>query len=458
MPLVWTAGAIGLALLLAAAATIIRLRSRAARAEERVQDFEDYAADWLWEIDGAYRFTAATSASDRGGIEGKTLIGLRRWEMPGTNPADAVWDRYRAVLDARQPLRDFEFSYRDASGHRRWASISGRALHAPDGAFIGYRGTARDVTAEVEARAEAVRTAALLEAVRSIQSSYIGGADPKLACEQILATLLEVTESAYGFVGEIRRNPSGGRYLKAHAITNIAWNETTRRLYDENADKGLEFHNLNTLFGAAITSGKPVIANDPKNDPRRGGLAHGHPPLNAFLAVPLYSGQDMVGLMGVANRPGGYDAEIVEFLEPLSGACGAVVGAIQADFQQAAAEAELRETIERLNSAERHAHLGSWEADLATGDVIASDEAMDIFGHPPGAKVTRDVFSAHCWSPNVRAYSTRSRAIIPMVRASTTLSIGSSIVCAACGGSRQRWRSSATPTEYRGVCPARRRM
>jgi PAS domain S-box-containing protein len=399
LPLVWTAGAIGLALLLAAATAIIRLRSRAERAEralghrdEHARDFGDYASDWLWEIDAAYRFTVTTSAADWGGIDGKTLIGLRRWEMPGANPADAVWDRYRALLDARQPLRDFEFSYLDATGRRRWASISGRALHAPDGTFVGYRGTAREATAEVEARAKAARTAALLDAVRLIQSSYIGGADPKLACAQMLATLLEVTESAYGFVGEIRHGPGGEPYLKAHAITNIAWNETTRRLYDENAAKGLEFHNLSTLFGAAITSGKPVIANDPKNDPRRGGLAHGHPPLNAFLAVPLYSGQDMVGLMGIANRPGGYDDEIVEFLEPLSGACGAVIGAIQADSQQAGAETELRETIARLNSAERHAHLGSWEADLATGDVIASDEAMDIFGHPLGTKVSRDMF------------------------------------------------------------------
>ena len=65
----------------------------------------------------------------------------------------------------------------------------------------------------------------------------------------MLATLLHVTQSAYGFVGEIRHDDDGEPYLKAHAVTNIAWNEETRRLYAENPAQGLEFRNL-TLCSA----------------------------------------------------------------------------------------------------------------------------------------------------------------------------------------------------------------
>ena len=135
-----------------------------------------------------------------------------------------------------------------------------------------------------------------------------------------------------------------------------------------------------------------MIDNDPAVDPRRGERPEGHPPLDCFLGVPLYAGQDMVGLMGVANRPGGYDEAIVGFLEPLTNACGSVIAAVQADAQQASVEAELRATVGRLNAAERHAHLGSWEVDVATDEMIASDEALDIFGQPPGAHVTRKMF------------------------------------------------------------------
>jgi PAS domain S-box-containing protein len=375
-------------------------RSRAETTHEleesraRFRELADTTADWLWEIDPEYRFTMDTGRTPRGGLVGTDLIGLRRWEMPGTDPADPVWDRYRAMLDGREPFRDFEFSYSGTDGTRKYASISGHPLHAPDGAFVGYRGTARDITAESEAKQQSARATALLDAVRLIQSSYIGGADPKQACEQILATLLDVTKSAFGFVGQIKHGHDGQPYFLAHAVTNIAWNQETRRLYEENAGKGLEFRNLDTLFGAAITTGKPVIANDPANDPRRGGQPEGHPPLDAFLGVPLYHGQEMVGLMGVANREGGYDDTIVQFLEPLTGACGAVIAAIQADAQQAAVEDELRQTVSRLNAAERHAHLGSWEADISTGELIMSDEMLEIFGQPSDTVLTLDAFFA----------------------------------------------------------------
>jgi PAS domain S-box-containing protein len=405
LPMTWPIVASALALLLMAAG-IVRLRASLsaeagrrkdavlalAESQDRFREFAGAAADWLWEIDTDYRFTMDTGHAPRGGLQGTDLIGLRRWEMPGVDPKDPIWDRYRAMLDARETFRNFEFSYSGQDGRRFHASISGHPLYAPDGTFAGYRGTARDITTETEAKEHAARTTALLDAVRLIQSSYIGGTDPKNACEQMLATLLHVTHSAYGLVGEIRHDENGAPYLKAHAVTNIAWDEETRRLHAENAAQGLEFRNLDNLFSAAITSGKPVIANSPAIDPRRGGRSDDHPPLNCFLGVPLYSGQDMVGLMGVANRDGGYDEAIVSFLEPLTGACGAVLAAIQADAQQATVEAELRATVGRLNAAERHAHLGSWEADVATGEMIASDEALDVFGQPPGSQVTRKMF------------------------------------------------------------------
>ncbi len=66
--------------------------------------------------------------------------------------------------------------------------------------------------------------------------------------------------------------PEGAPYLKTHAITNIAWNDETRKFYELNAPEGMEFHNLKTLFGAVMTTGRPVIANEPANDPRRAGL------------------------------------------------------------------------------------------------------------------------------------------------------------------------------------------
>jgi GAF domain-containing protein len=144
--------------------------------------------------------------------------------------------------------------------------------------------------------------------------------------ENLLKNFLALTHSAYGFLGEILHTPEGKPYLKTQAITNIAWNQETRELYERFAPN-LEFFNLKTLFGAVMTTGQPVLANDPIKDSRGGGLPKGHPPLRAFLGLPFYYGDRLVGMIGMANRPGGYDEEIIAYLQPLLVSCGTLIEA-----------------------------------------------------------------------------------------------------------------------------------
>jgi PAS domain S-box-containing protein len=378
--------------------------------EERLREFSEAAADWLWEIDANYRCTMDTGQKPVGGLTGSKILGLARWEMPGADPRDPHWDRYRAMLDMHETFRDFEFYYAGEDGGRHHASISGRPLFAADGTFVGYRGTGRDITPEVEAKAKIDRTNALLDAVRQIQGGYIAGAEKKATCEQMLSIVLRLSGSAFGFVGEILTDTEGQRYFKAHALTNIAWDDATRKLYDDSAVNGLEFRNLDTLFGAVIRTEQAVIANDPANDPRRGSLPQNHPPLNSFLGLPMLAGKTMVGMLGIANRPGGYEQEVVDFLEPFAGACGAVLAAIQADAEQARVAAELRLTDERLQTTLESTGVGPWEWDLATGafkidpgtirklgygpdEIAPTIDAWDALMHPDDRKTVEARFS-----------------------------------------------------------------
>ena len=106
----------------------------------------------------------------------------------------------------------------------------------------------------------------------------------------------------------------------------------------------LEFYNLNTLFGKVITTGQPVVANDPMNDPRRGGLPKGHPPMHAFLGLPFYRGDRLVGMVGIANRPEGYDEQLIAYLQPLLSTCGMLIEAHQNSQQRIQVETTLRAT------------------------------------------------------------------------------------------------------------------
>ncbi|MBT8116730.1 MAG: CHASE domain-containing protein, partial [Gammaproteobacteria bacterium] len=190
---------------------------------------------------------------------------------------------------------------------------------------------------------------ALLSAISTAQSRFIRDADVMALFDKLLLDILSISGSEYGFIGEILyRNDQP--YLRTLSISNIAWNAETRQFYEENAPQGLEFTNLDSLFGAAIKNRDVVIANEPAADTRSCGLPPGHPPLNAFLGVPFYRGRKVIGMFGIANRDTGYDQALVDFLEPITATCTQIVEALKTDRQREKTEEQLRERETRMRT------------------------------------------------------------------------------------------------------------
>jgi len=167
----------------------------------------------------------------------------------------------------------------------------------------------------------------LIEAIAHVQSQFIRDSDRNKVFDALVKDILALTDSEYGFVGKVLHKPDGSPYLKMLAMTDISWDQDTWSFYQANAPEGLEFLNMHTLFGAAITGGRPVLSNDPAHDPRSGGLPAGHPPLRAFAGLPIQHGGELVAMLGVANRPQGYDQHLVDFLQPLLITIGQLVHA-----------------------------------------------------------------------------------------------------------------------------------
>ncbi len=207
-----------------------------------------------------------------------------------------------------------------------------------------------DITGQKQIEKETIKKSALLDALSKAQSSFISDTDPLHLFDELLGALLKLTESEYGFIGQILYKDDGTPYLKNFATTDISWDEPTRQFYEDNAPEGLEFFNLKTLFGSVITSGEPVIANDPVSDPRRCGIPEGHPPLNAFLGLPFHSGDRLVGMIAIANRPGGYDEEVVRFLDPFLSTCNNIINSYQNDQRKKALEKEYHDSQSLLSS------------------------------------------------------------------------------------------------------------
>ncbi len=253
------------------------------------------------------------------------------------------------LLSGEQALLPFETIHRRKDGSDFPVAIS--LQFVPDSAGSGlFIAIVQDISERHAAEREREQQHRLLDVISRTQSRFIRDADHRALFDELLSDLLGLTESEYGFIGEVLYQGDGQPYLKTHALTNIAWNAQTREFYEEHAPGGLEFRNLDTLFGAALKTGQPVIANDPLSDPRSGGLPEGHPALNAFMGVPFFAGTRMVGMAGVANRPGGYDPDLIAFLWPLLSTLGHIIEALRNDEQRRVAEAAAEESATRIRA------------------------------------------------------------------------------------------------------------
>ncbi len=219
----------------------------------------------------------------------------------------------------------------------------------------------------------------MLAAINRAQQNFIANQDKNIAFENLLSDIVAITDSEYGFIGEVLFKPEGEPYLKIYAISNIAWNDETRRLYDKNIQEGLELYNLKTLFGYTLSTGKPVISNDAKNDPRSWGLPDGHPPLKAYLGLPIMQAGQMIAMLGVANRHGGYSAEQINFIQPLLNTIGQLVEARRILRNRILAENALRESQESYRKLfEDHAAIKIL-IDPDTGYIVDANKAAAKF-------------------------------------------------------------------------------
>ncbi len=224
--------------------------------------------------------------------------------------------------------------------------------------------------------------------ISRVQSRFIRAAPPTEVFDPLLTDLLEVTGSEYGFIAEVLHDPADERpFLRILVLTDIAWDEPTRTICERHrsGEQPMEFHRMETLFGAAVRSGEVVIANDPAHDERRGGVPSGHPPLRAFLGVPLFHGGEMLGLVGLANRRGGYDKGLADFLQPLFSSVAAIIGAVRLDAQRRAAEQALRESEERLRNTFEMAAVGIAHVAPDGRFLRVNRQLSKILGYPPEA-------------------------------------------------------------------------
>lgn len=128
---------------------------RLANSEERYRQIVDVASDWFWETDAELRLTYFSEGGAPDHIKPK-LLGKRRDQIaqdPQNPDVMANLDDMRN----RRVFRDFRYEVQPINENISYVSISGAPMYGEDGSFIGYIGSGRNISAEVEAEAELKR-------------------------------------------------------------------------------------------------------------------------------------------------------------------------------------------------------------------------------------------------------------------------------------------------------------
>ncbi|TVO67024.1 sensor histidine kinase [Denitromonas ohlonensis] len=140
------------------------------QAAARFRHLLDLSSDWYWEQDAEYRFSAFSDGlAARGNTSPSAFVGMTRWaflRLKGAGLSEAEIAAHEALVRAHQPFRELEYSLMTNDGLRHF-SISGDPVFDKNGAFAGYRGIGRDVTARWLAQEALRERNAALEAANA---------------------------------------------------------------------------------------------------------------------------------------------------------------------------------------------------------------------------------------------------------------------------------------------------
>jgi diguanylate cyclase (GGDEF)-like protein/PAS domain S-box-containing protein len=268
-----------------------RVENELIKSELRFRRLIELASDMYWEQDEQYRFTSSSGSGPEWIIKGRSeAIGKRRWDFKYDNMTEKDWAAHIALLDARKPFHDLELSRADKAGRKVWVSVSGEPVFDASGAFTGYRGVGKDITAR--------KRAEQLQVLEHAVSRSLADADSVTAAVQGAVRAICETEG-WECGRYFRWDEKAGvlRFAEGWGIPDDAVQQFLAK------SRGISYAPGVGLAGRVWQSGEPIWASDINQDSRvaQTGLVREVRMRGAFV-FPLIAEGNTIGVLAFNSR------------------------------------------------------------------------------------------------------------------------------------------------------------
>jgi PAS domain S-box-containing protein len=284
-------------------------------------------------------------------ITPEEIMGKTDYDFFPTELAEKYWNDDQRIMEIVK-TEEIEEQYIQ-NGQQKWVQTVKTPILDEKSRVIGILGIFWDITERKNAAEKITRQNAVLSGILEILDETLTVINEEDLGRICLSVAEKITRSEMGFIGEI--DFQSGK-MGFTAIRGQAWEACKMPDKSGHHIRELEKLVIQGLLEKVMVSGTGFFTNNLSNTIFSTHFPDGHPELKCFLGVPLVLSNRVIGMIGLANRPGGYAPHDLESMQTLA---PAVVKA----FTSKRSESKLRESEENVRAFFENLAVGTAQID-----------------------------------------------------------------------------------------------
>ncbi|WP_319380364.1 response regulator [Thiomicrorhabdus sp.] len=193
-----------------------------------------------------------------------------------------------------------------------------------------------DLTERNEAKRQTELRNKLLNALKDAIETFMS--HPKNRQEvwtHLLDALLDISDSPYGFIGEVVYRENNRPCLKIHAANCLNGRAEPTSFRSNASSEQNMLCPPNKLIEELFLHENGVIVNEITDASScQNNHLHKEIEIERYMSVPIFQGKTLVGAYLIANRSNNYKSQMIDFLEPFQATCSVLIASIHQNEEQ----------------------------------------------------------------------------------------------------------------------------